>query len=513
MNTAQADNLIRFSQKDMALFRKASGDCNSMHTSDVYAHKTAFGQPVIYGVLAAIAAVSRIPQQPDHRPTKVTIDFPGALFTEVNYTVQVTALDDRRFMAQILDGSNIMLTAEVQYEPSSIISDSTIPTAFFERSEPALRSEDELGEGQIINGRYCPCGEALAEVIEKYDLKSSGFGAIELGTLCWASYYVGMELPGRNALFGRLIIEFDAKRQSVAWPLQYQSRIIANDKRFDLVRCEAQLSSNGTRIAQAELLSFVRREVPPLDVELICSLSRPTEAMAGKVALVTGASRGLGAAIAAALAYQGCTVLANYHKSQSDAEQLVKKVANSPGKIVLAQGDAGNPSWWESMSKKIQQEHDGLDILVCNACPPLVSMPIDSASTERINTYINQSVSLVSVPLGFCTQMLVKKHALIVVVSSVAVDEPIAQWPHYVAAKCAIEGLARTLAIANDNINVIIIRPPRLQTNLTNVPMGHIGAIRPERVAAELVSQLANPQPTGEAHFLMNFDTSSIPVS
>ena len=253
----------------MELFRKASGDCNPMHTSKEYAHKTAFGQPVVFGVLAAIAAVSRIPRQSDHRPTKITLDFPGALFAEVNYTVQVTTMDEHRFMARILDGSNIMLTAEVKYEPSSVISASTIPTALFERSEPALRSEDELEEGQIINGSYCPYGEALAALIEKYDLKSSGFGTIELGALCWASYCVGMELPGRNALFGRLIIEFDTKRPAVEWPLQYQSKIIANDKRFDLVRCEAQLFSKGISIARAGLLSFVRRELPSLDVELI----------------------------------------------------------------------------------------------------------------------------------------------------------------------------------------------------------------------------------------------------
>ncbi|MCH8822020.1 MAG: SDR family NAD(P)-dependent oxidoreductase [Planctomycetes bacterium] len=505
--------MISFSKQDIELFARASGDNNPMHTSDAYAHKTAFGQPVVFGVLAAIAAISRIEHQSNCRILRIELNFPGAIFVEVDYSVDVETLDSHRFIARILDGSRIMLTAEVDYDPSSSASDSsTIPTALFERSESALCSEDELGEGHSISGNYSPCGKSLTAVIEKYNLSSSGFGLLELGALCWASYCVGMELPGRNALFGKLMIDFDTRQTDCAWPVEYRSQITANDQRFDLVRCEATLLNKGTRIARAELRSFVRRDVPPLNVELIRSLLGPTETLAGKVAVVTGASRGLGAAIAAALVYQGCTVFANYRRSRLDAEQLVEKVASATGKLVLVQGDAGDPAWWRSMSSRLLQEYDGLDLLVCNACPPLVSIPIDSASTERINTYINQSVSLVSEPLGACAEMLARRHGSVVVVSSVAVDEPVAQWPHYVAAKSAIEGLARTLAVANENINVVIIRPPRLRTELTNVPMGHSNAVKPELVAVELVSQLAAPKPTGEAHFLMNFDTSSQPV-
>ena len=91
-----------------------------------------------------------------------------------------------------------------------------------------------------------------------------------------------------------------------------------------------------------------------------------------------------------------------------------------------------------------------------------------------------------------------------------AVDEPPPAWAHYVSAKCAIEGFARAVA-SDSGVPLSIARPPRLRTDLTNVPLGHTGALPPEQVAAAIVRDLADPADTdvatgpGETRVMIEF--------
>lgn len=513
MNNEHSTSVIRFSHDELELFSAASGDRNPLHVSDDYAHKTALGRLVVFGVLGAIAALGRIPPHPKRRLVKITLGFPGALFIDVDYTVRVAAHNDRRVTADILDGSRVMLVAEMHFEPGRSAALAADAPAHFPYTEPADRQPDDLDLGVCNENLYCPDHDRARALLDHFHLPSRGIGALELGVLLWASYFVGMEMPGKRALFGRLAIDFDSVEANAAWPLTYTARTLPFDPRFDLLRCEATLSMKGRPIATAKLRSFVRRDVPAIDIAMLQELLPQSESLKGKIALVTGASRGLGAAIAAAMALEGCTVIANYRRSRRDVEQLVEKVEHAPGEIVPAQGDAGDPAWWAGRATKLLETYGGLDILVCNASPPLVPMSIHAASIERINTYINQSVSLVSAPLGTCADLLAKRRGWLAVISSTAVDDPPPEWPHYVGAKCAVEGLARATAAAHDNLGVLIVRPPRLRTEFTNVPMGHANAIAPERVAADLVRRLAERPPAGEVHYLVCFDPCLEPVT
>lgn len=513
MNHKQSTCVIRFSRDELELFSAASGDRNPLHVSDEYAYKTALGRLVVFGVLGAIAALGRIPPHPKRRLVMIMLDFPGALFIDVDYTVHVAANDNRRVTATILDGSRVMLVAEVHFEPGRSAALAADAPAHFPNTEPADRQGDDLGLGVCYENLYCPAHDRARALLDHFHLPSRGIGEFELGVLLWASYFVGMEMPGKRALFGRLAINFDTVETSTAWPLTYTARTLPFDPRFDLVRCEATLSMKGRPIATAELRSFVRCDVPVVDIAMLQELLPQSESLKGKIALVTGASRGLGAAIAAAMALEGCTVIANYHRSRRDATRLIEKVRHAPGKIVSAQGDAGDPAWWAGKAEEIVETYGGLDILVCNASPPLVPMSIHAASIERINAYINQSVSLVSAPLGACADLLSTGRGWLAVISSKAVEDPPPDWPHYVGAKCAVEGLARATAAAHNDLGVLIVRPPRLRTEFTNVPMGHANAIAPERVAADLARRLAERPPAGEVHYLVRFDPRLEPVT
>ncbi|MDW8269814.1 MAG: SDR family NAD(P)-dependent oxidoreductase, partial [Anaerolineae bacterium] len=89
--------------------------------------------------------------------------------------------------------------------------------------------------------------------------------------------------------------------------------------------------------------------------------------LTGKVALVTGASRGIGAAIARRLAAEGAAVVVNYHRSPEAAEQVVAAITGCGGQAVAVQADVSRLDQATELVKAAQKQFGRLDILVNNA--------------------------------------------------------------------------------------------------------------------------------------------------
>src|SRR5437867_1024685 len=90
-------------------------------------------------------------------------------------------------------------------------------------------------------------------------------------------------------------------------------------------------------------------------------------ALAGKVALVTGASRGIGRAIARKLASAGCDIAANYYNSADEAETLCAEVRGMGRHACAIQGSVGIPESVDEMFVELSRHYDHLDIVVSNA--------------------------------------------------------------------------------------------------------------------------------------------------
>lgn len=92
-----------------------------------------------------------------------------------------------------------------------------------------------------------------------------------------------------------------------------------------------------------------------------------TQKLAGKTALVTGASKGIGASIAKHLAAEGASVVVNYASSKSGADKVVAEITKAGGKAIAVQGDVANPADIVRLVAEIKTAFGKLDILVNNA--------------------------------------------------------------------------------------------------------------------------------------------------
>src|SRR6266699_5787913 len=89
--------------------------------------------------------------------------------------------------------------------------------------------------------------------------------------------------------------------------------------------------------------------------------------LTGKVALVTGASKGIGAAIAKGMGAAGAAVVVNYASSQAGADRVVAEITKDGGKAIAVQADVSKPDDIKGLFAKTKKSFGGLDILVNNA--------------------------------------------------------------------------------------------------------------------------------------------------
>ncbi|MEZ4409388.1 MAG: SDR family NAD(P)-dependent oxidoreductase [Polyangiales bacterium] len=469
------DAPIRFTDDDLARFAVASRDVNPLHTDASYARRTPFGERVVYGALGGLAAMARLRPRAGRALAKLTLEFAGPIFVGVDYAVEVDDDGADRAKVRVRDGRRVVLRATARFrdgDPDDASGDSGSHLA-----AAAARETSSLTEGLSVEGRYAAEPRALAEISGAYGLRARGVGRAQVEAVMACSYVVGMELPGESALFSDVTLDFvDGTRPP--GPLAWSARVEAARPELGVLSLRATLAG----VASAKLTAFARE---PLRAPAISG--RRGDALKGKVALVTGASRGLGASLARALCAEGCAVVGTYQHSRDEAEALG---ATLGADFVAMRGDAADPEWAARAREMVTRRFGGLDLLVCNACPPLRPLWLEPASAARVEQHVTRAVAMVNTPMAHLLDLVAARGGAAVVVSSAAVDEPPGEWPHYVAAKCAIEGLARVAAVEYPAARVAVLRPPKLLTQLVNTPMGRHGAEDPDAYAARVVRAL-----------------------
>jgi 3-oxoacyl-[acyl-carrier protein] reductase len=183
-------------------------------------------------------------------------------------------------------------------------------------------------------------------------------------------------------------------------------------------------------------------------------------ALNGKTALVTGASRGIGAAAAIRLARGGAAVVVNYHENQAAAERVLDQVKACGARGVIFQADVTRGEDIERMVQAAEHELGAIDILVNNAYFPFQVGSLHELTWHDFHRALEHELSAFFHCVSACLpKMREKKAGRIIVVSSRLAQQPLPRMGAYAAAKSALESMADTMAIelgpAGITVNVV----------------------------------------------------------
>ncbi|MBR5657798.1 MAG: 3-oxoacyl-[Lachnospiraceae bacterium] len=190
----------------------------------------------------------------------------------------------------------------------------------------------------------------------------------------------------------------------------------------------------------------------------------------GKIALVTGAGKGIGAACAKKLAAMGHTVIINYNGSKAAAEETAAQIASAGGKAYTMQCDVSDPEAVSVMVDTIQKEYGAVDILVNNAGITRDELML-RMKPEDFDAVIRTNLTAVFYVMQACIRGMIKKRkGKIVNISSVSGVIGNAGQANYSAAKAGVIGMTKTAAreLAGRNITVNAVAPGFITTDMTN---------------------------------------------
>jgi 3-oxoacyl-[acyl-carrier protein] reductase len=167
-----------------------------------------------------------------------------------------------------------------------------------------------------------------------------------------------------------------------------------------------------------------------------------------KVALVTGASRGIGAAAAKRLAQGGASVVVNYHQNKDAAQKVFQEIESAGARSMIYQADVTQPDQVENMIKATEQKLGPVDVLVNNAYFPFDVGQLHDLSWENFHRAVEHELSAFFFCVRACLPaMKEKKAGRIIVLSSRLAQQPLPKMGAYAAAKSALESMADTMAI------------------------------------------------------------------
>ena len=191
----------------------------------------------------------------------------------------------------------------------------------------------------------------------------------------------------------------------------------------------------------------------------------------GKIALVTGASRGIGRQIALTLAAQGAAVIVNYNGSAAKAEEVVEEIEKAGGKAEAIQCNVSDFESCKSMMEDIVSRYGRLDILVNNAGITRDNL-IMKMSEEDFDAVIQTNLKGVFNCIKHISRQMIKQKAgRIINISSVSGVLGNAGQANYCAAKAGVIGLTKCMAreLASRGITVNAVAPGFIRTDMTDV--------------------------------------------
>ncbi|AHB48233.1 dehydratase [Hyphomicrobium nitrativorans NL23] len=316
------------------------------------------------------------------------------------------------------------------------------------------------------------------------------------------STLVGTKLPGRGALYVSQSIAFTrpvfigdtVEASAVVEAIDIETRVVT--LRTEITRSGGETVMRGTATVRVLRLAAEKSR------EASLAGARTAGLLDGRVALVTGASRGIGRATAALFAGNGAMVWINYHKSRAAAEALAQDILDRGGSCRLVQADVTRDDEIARMMDEIGSE-GGLDVLVNNAGPKIVSRPFARLDWQAVSEAYEWIVgSAFRVTQAALPALKASRGSIVTVLSTAALGRTAHNWLPYVAAKSALLAMNKNLAqeLGPDGVRVNMISPSMVDTDLvSDVP----DRMRQMTISGTPLRRLATPEDVAGAALML----------
>jgi 3-oxoacyl-[acyl-carrier protein] reductase len=228
------------------------------------------------------------------------------------------------------------------------------------------------------------------------------------------------------------------------------------------------------------------------------NVSRMNELL-NRIALVTGASKGIGAHLASALAAAGASVIVNYRTDATGAERVVKDIVTAGGRAIAVQGDVGHRADVQALFTAAREAFGPVDVLVNNAAIATFG-PLSAVTDEDFRQQVDTNfLGPVLTMQAFAAQEDLGPSASIVNVSTAGTSTHPAYSAVYVGTKSALNSVTRVAAkeLAPRGIRVNAVAPSASETDGTRAS-GFIGSPAAEAAIAEIpLGRLGTPEDYG----------------
>jgi NAD(P)-dependent dehydrogenase (short-subunit alcohol dehydrogenase family) len=472
---------VKFTGAHIDAFFAASADANPLHRDAVYSRRTSFGQPVVYGMAAVLGALGHWSGGRQFKLQSLRVEFRKPLFIDEHYELAVKAT---------AGGERIRIgKGPVDYAVISLVADtwSADPASNTMRSTSRFEARAAAAEEPQMPARravYSIASDTLPALQDAFSVGPASMPVRQLAALLWASYHVGMEMPGRQALFAELKMEFvDAGRDGNEIVLELENA--SCDDRFN----RYTVAGTGTGIKRFTLIAYKR----PLPVDLtlrdLSSFDDPP--LRAKTVFISGATRGFGAALARSCFLAGAQLALNYRGDPRPAMALRAEIELAGGDARIFEGRVDDHDAMRAMAREIGASLGGLDLIVNNAAPPIRELQFLEQGNADILSFCAQNLAITLEAARHLLPLL-REGGQFVQVSTRYLAAPTRGFAHYLAAKGAQEGLLRGLAEEFRNTQFIVARLPRILTDQTNLPFSFDAPANPGSVAHTLILALRN---------------------
>jgi 3-oxoacyl-[acyl-carrier protein] reductase len=232
----------------------------------------------------------------------------------------------------------------------------------------------------------------------------------------------------------------------------------------------------------------------------------------GKVAIVTGASKGIGAAIAKQLASEGAAVVVNYSSSKAQGEKVAKEITSLGGKAIAVQANVSKREEIERLFAKSKEAFGRVDILVNNA-GVYEMLPLDKLTEEHFHRHFDLNVLGLLLASQAAAKQFDGAGGSIINISSIVSTHAVPELAVYSGTKGAVDAITRSLAseLGPRGIRVNAIRPGMVETEGTHSTGIVDTDIRKQVETQTPLRRIGQPQDiAGIAVFLASDDSSWI---